>query len=148
MFRRYEKDDIKNIVNLEKETLHSTLDYSFYENDLANDFAYHFVLIENEFIGFVSSVFDGEIAEILNFCVEPKYQGMGYGYKILDSYLKHIFSLGGNSVVLEVRSSNVKAFELYKKCGFRVIRIRKAYYSNGEDALYMMVDLGELYGKN
>lgn len=137
MLRRYNELDIDNIVKLEEEVLHSSLGFDYYFNDLNNSLAYHYVLDNNGFKGFISSVFDGDIAEILNLGIVPLFQGNGYGYMMLNDYIHMIKDMGGNSVVLEVRSSNNKAISLYEKCGFKTIRIRKNYYSNGEDALYM-----------
>ena len=41
------------------------------------------------------------------------------------------------SLTLEVRESNVKAINLYKKFGLKEVAVRKAYYNNGENALLM-----------
>ena len=38
--------------------------------------------------------------------------------------------------MLEVRQSNFKAINLYEKCGFKVIYVRKNYYKD-ENALIM-----------
>ena len=137
MLRKYNELDIENIVKLEEEVIHSSLGYDFYKSDLSNPFAYHYVLEDNGFKGFISSVFDGDIAEVLNLGICVCYQGNGYGYKMLSCFTQFIKDMGGSSIVLEVRSSNNRAILLYEKCGFKTIRIRKKYYSNGEDALYM-----------
>ena len=45
-------------------------------------------------------------------------------------------------ITLEVRLSNEIGINLYKSLGFIKGTIRKKYYSNGEDALLMVLDLG------
>lgn len=137
MLRKYNVNDINNIISLEERVLHSSLGYEHYKEDLNNRLAFHYVLENENFIGFISSIFDGEIAEVLNLGIEPLFQGNGYGYKLISKYIDEIKLLGANSIVLEVRSSNVKAISLYEKVGFKTIRIRKKYYSNCEDALFM-----------
>ena len=137
MFRRYKENDIRNIINLEEKVLHSSLGYDYYHTDLNNNLAYHYVLENDVFIGFISSIFDGEVAEILNLGIDPVYQGLGYGSSLMENYITSIKELGCYSIVLEVRSSNEKAISLYKKFGFKTIRIRKNYYSDGEDELFM-----------
>lgn len=134
MLRKYNEFDINYIVDLEQKVLHSSLGYDYYFNDLNNPLAYHYILDE---VGFISSIFDGDIAEVLNFGVDPLFQGKGFGKEIITEYINIMILLGAKSIVLEVRSSNVKAISLYKKVGFDTIRIRKKYYSNGEDALFM-----------
>jgi ribosomal-protein-alanine N-acetyltransferase len=43
---------------------------------------------------------------------------------------------------LEVRRSNQAALALYHDLGFQQTRVRKAYYSGGEDAVEMRHSLG------
>lgn len=135
MIRKYNKEDIKRIVELEKDNLLSSLETSYYLNDLNNPFAYHYVILENNYIiGFVSSIYDGFSLEILNIVIDKKYQSKGYGKKLLCYVLDEIMP---NNVVLEVRESNIKAINFYKKLNFKEIRIRKNYYSNNENAIVM-----------
>ena len=48
---------------------------------------------------------------------------------------------GVTSITLEVRVSNVAAIKLYENNGFEKKLVKKGYYSDGEDAYFMM--LGE-----
>ena len=135
MLRKYELRDVEVIVDIENKTLHNSLGIDFYSRDLENPLANHYVYeLDNKVIGFVSSYFDGEIIEILNFCIDPLYQSKGIGTKLMNDFFNQV---KGVSAILEVRSSNIKAIGLYQKFGFKTIRIRKEYYSNGEDALFM-----------
>ena len=135
MLRKYELRDVEVIVDIENKTLHNSLGVDFYTRDLINPLANHYVYeFENKVIGFVSSYFDGEIIEILNYCIDPEYQSKGFGTKLMEEFFKCQNAI---SAILEVRSSNVKAIGLYQKFDFKTIRIRKEYYSNGEDALFM-----------
>ena len=42
------------------------------------------------------------------------------------------------SITLEVRVSNISAQKLYESLGFKKILIKNNYYSDGEDAFFMM----------
>lgn len=138
MIRRYQKEDIKRIVELEKECLESSLEENYYLDDLNNPLARHYVYIQNErIIGFISTVFDGFSLEILNFVIDPKVQSLGYGTQLFVTVLDELVPLGLNNVSLEVRASNTKAIHLYEKLGFKIIRVRKEYYKNQEDAYFM-----------
>ncbi|MDE7095186.1 MAG: ribosomal protein S18-alanine N-acetyltransferase, partial [Anaeroplasmataceae bacterium] len=129
MIRKYEKEDIKRIVELEKSHLESSLEESFYLNDLANPLARHYVYeVDSKIIGFVSSVFDGSSLEILNIVIDKAYQSKGYGTQLLVTLLDELVPSGLNNVSLEVRESNKKAIHVYEKLGFKAIRIRKEYY--------------------
>ena len=135
MLRPYKLEDVNRIVEIENNTLNHSLGIDFYTNDLNNPIARHFVYeIDNEIVGFISSYFDGEIIEVLNFCVDTMFQSKGFGNKLLNDFFNQFDVL---SSILEVRSSNARAIHVYEKNGFKTIRIRKQYYSNGEDALFM-----------
>ena len=137
MLRPYIEADISKIVELEIKTLKTTLGIDHYLNDLLNPFAKHYVYEDGGiFIGFISTVFDGEVLEVLNFAVDPLYQSKGYGTRIFESLIEKIGE-SLKSIILEVRESNTKAIGLYSKFGFKTIRIRRGYYSNGEDAFFM-----------
>lgn len=138
MLRKYQQEDIKAIVELEHMHLDSSLEASYYEADLKNPLAYHYVWEEQgKIIGFISSVFDGVSLEILNFVVHRSFQSMGYGTKIFSTLLDELVLKDLNQVSLEVKESNLKAIFFYQKFGFKEIRVRKAYYPNHENALVL-----------
>ena len=81
---------------------------------------------------------------IFKIAVTPARRGHG----IATWFLNHCFTMGVqqgvNSVYLEVRPSNIPAFELYEKLGFKEIGRRPNYYADSkEDALVMMKDLAK-----
>lgn len=138
MIRQLQVNDIDNVILLEQESLGTTLGKSMLENMIGNDFVKAYVYeIDNKIIGYISVTFDGEILEIMNFCVSKEYRRK----KIASSLLNHIFTtyrqIGMKSAILEVRRSNLAALCLYEKYGFLKILVRKQYYSNLEDALVL-----------
>jgi ribosomal-protein-alanine N-acetyltransferase len=71
-----------------------------------------------------------------NVAVSRKWQRLGIGSYIMDRLAEHF---GETEIFyLEVRESNHAAINLYKKHGFKILYIRKSYYSNGENALVMV----------
>lgn len=92
---------------------------------------------QDEVIGFGILMLAGEESHILNLAVAKKYQGQGYGRKMLEHLLKEARIAKANSIFLEVRSSNDPALSLYKNLGFKPIGMRKDYYQTAlgrEDA--------------
>lgn len=140
MIRKYNKEDILNIISLENKVLHTSLGDSLYL-DLENPFARHYVYIQdNKLIGYISSIFDGEMISIENFCVDNDCQNKGIGSSLLNELLKDCYNENPNEIIgaiLEVRKSNSRAIHVYEKLGFKTIHIRKNYYSDNEDALVM-----------
>lgn len=138
MLRRYNINDIDSIVKLEEATIGSSLGTEMLISNINNEMNHYYVYeLDNNVIGYISIVFDGYIAEVLNFCVDKDYQNQKIGTKILEEVTKIYNSLKCESIILEVRESNSRAIHVYEKQGFKKISIRKNYYTNGENALVL-----------
>lgn len=81
-----------------------------------------------DLVGFsvIMSVVDE--AHLLNIGVGKRYQGQGYGARLLRHAMECARLGGAHMLFLEVRPSNDKAVELYRHFGFRQIGLRKGYY--------------------
>lgn len=91
---------------------------------------YTFLIYENnhELFGYgIMSCADGE-CHILNLCIQPSYQGIGWGKSLLNYLLNTARKKKSRVVFLEVRASNARAFTLYHRLGFNEIAKRKDYY--------------------
>jgi [ribosomal protein S18]-alanine N-acetyltransferase len=82
---------------------------------------------------------------LLNLSIAPSWQGLGHGRALLAQVTERHFLNGMESVLLEVRPSNVAARALYEKFGFIRIGVRRGYYpgleQGREDALVMRLPL-------
>lgn len=91
----------------------------------------------------VMSVAAGE-AHLLNLCVHPNAQRLGYGRRLLNALMVRAADAGADKIFLEVRPSNGVALRLYDSVGFEQIGMRPAYYQaeNGrEDAVILAATL-------
>jgi len=79
--------------------------------------------------------------QLLNICVNPRFQGEGLGHKWMEFLTEYAKQYDVNSIILEVRASNKIAKRLYRKYDFEDIGLRKNYYpldqNRREDALVM-----------
>ena len=74
--------------------------------------------------------------------VKKEYQRKHIASYLLDFLFNIAKKKNVVSIFLEVRTSNIKAQNLYRKYGFEIINIRKKYYKdNLEDAFIMKKDL-------
>lgn len=94
--------------------------------------------IGGDLVGFsvVMSVLDE--AHLLNIGVCKRYQGQGYGARLLRHAMENARLNHASKLFLEVRPSNERAVELYRHFGFHQIGLRKGYYPatiGREDAL-------------
>lgn len=74
---------------------------------------------------------------IYSIAVHPENRGMGLGQVLLDQALEIAEKNEIRIITLEVNVCNNAAIILYKKNGFEPISIKKNYYHDGADALYM-----------
>ena len=86
----------------------------------------------------------GEV-HLLNITVAPAYQRQGWARVMLDALAVWARGQQAQTLWLEVRLSNSRAYEVYCAQGFKRVGMRKAYYPNGsqpqEDAIVMSLAL-------
>jgi ribosomal-protein-alanine N-acetyltransferase len=70
--------------------------------------------------------------------VHPDWRRRGLGELLLLSLVDRGLELGVRRATLEVRASNLAAQALYRKYGFETLSMQKAYYSDNNEAAYIM----------
>lgn len=96
---------------------------------------------ENEVIGFIDFWITFDSATICQIAVKKEYQNQGVATMLLN---KSFEILKKNDVLfytLEVREHNESAYKLYVSLGFKKVVLKERYYSNGDNAIYMMKGL-------
>ncbi len=89
----------------------------------------------NKVIGYVIFWQVGEDAQINNIAIHPDFRRLGIGETVLRHVIDLVRLRGGRLITLEVRPSNTAALNLYRKLGFKMLGVRKGYYTNpAEDA--------------
>jgi ribosomal-protein-alanine N-acetyltransferase len=78
-------------------------------------------------------------SHIANFCIHPNQRGRGLGGILLRHMIDHARRIGVSIVELEVNTTNINAYNLYVKHGFRKIYTLERYYSETEDAYLMQL---------
>lgn len=120
-------EEYKNVYNKCFYDMRKFLDiqpYCFYSSidELGDKKEKIFILKENdELIGSVAIV-DGEIDDLI---VNPKYQGKGYGKKILLYAINKMQSLKVEKITLHVAKWNEKAVRIYENNGFKCVKTMK-----------------------
>jgi ribosomal-protein-alanine N-acetyltransferase len=81
-------------------------------------------------------------AHISTIAVHPTYRGRGWGEILLAGMVRRSITLQAELVVLEVRVSNTRAQNLYRKYEFEKAGVKPRYYrNNDEDAYDMRLDI-------
>jgi ribosomal-protein-alanine N-acetyltransferase len=114
---------------------------------LAAGYAAWVCRIGGELIGYTIVMLAVDEAHLLNVSVAEKWQGAGFGARLLRHAMHAARRLGARTLLLEVRPSNARALDLYRHFGFVRIGVRKDYYpaaGGREDALVLQRQLDEV----
>ena len=129
-------DYIEQIFNLEKNIFkNSAFSKESTENLVKadNSFIYAY-LVDEKVCGYLMVLDSIDVYEILAIATVEEYRNKGIAQELLDK-------IKTKDIFLEVRESNKKAINFYKKNNFKQISIRKGYYSDPtEDAIIMKME--------
>jgi len=144
-FRPAVVEDLNQILAIEREAYKSAWTYEGFLSEIEKPYAQFLVLTDDEsdsvILGYVIFWVIDHQGRILNIAVNPKFRKKGFGDKILRFVTNQSLSEGAESIELEVRVSNEPAIQLYQKLGYFVEYLRKRFYSDGEDAYLMRLNL-------
>ena len=146
--RPMEENDIDVVLYLENTCFVAPwglkdLMYELNDNPVSNLW-----VIENsrkQVLGFVDYWITFDSATICQICVNPLFRKNGLGSQLLQEAIKDCRANKVRNITLEVREKNLSAISLYEKFNFKRVMIKEHYYTNGDNAIYMIRDLeGEL----
>ena len=138
MIKNFDFIHIPEAVHIEELCFSDPWSERAFEDSLKNSYS-HFKVWEEEkvmgYIGFYALSGEGSIT---NVAVHPDFRGKGIGEALVKEVIKAGKELDLDYITLEVRMSNTPAKNLYLKCGFQEMGIRKNFYSKPrEDAIIM-----------
>ncbi|RXZ81498.1 ribosomal-protein-alanine N-acetyltransferase [Paenibacillaceae bacterium] len=144
VFRAMQLGDIPSVFRIEQEAFTSPWSEEAFHSELtSNHFARYMVMVhDREIIGYGGMWTIMDEAHITNIAVRSDYRGLGLGERLLREVQRTAVFFGMSRMTLEVRVSNERAQNLYRKLGFEPSGLRPQYYSdNNEDALIMWAEL-------
>ena len=126
--REMTHDDLAMVSDIERRSYEFPWSHGVFRDCLLAGYQSLVLVRDDAVAGYsVLSVAAGE-AHILNICVDPEFRSYGYGEKLLDEMLFRARAASVRQVFLEVRPSNERALQLYRKKGFHQVANRPAYY--------------------
>lgn len=138
------EEDLSQLVEIEKRCHRAPWTRDHFLAELQKDFARLYVLTDDETDTTVHAYICFWLLDecsIQNVVVDLSSRGMGYGEKLVRQAVNEALKKALPKVRLEVRKSNDPAVQLYQKVGFTICRVQKSFYSDGEDAYVMELDL-------
>jgi ribosomal-protein-alanine N-acetyltransferase len=138
-------DDLNRVLAVEKKVHAAPWTLEHFVQELETRHSQFWVLTDDEtdekIMGYIVFWVLENQAQILNVAVDFEYRGLGLGERLVREAVNKSMRLGLKKVTLEVRSSNTGAQGLYDKVGFHTTHIRKGFYSDGQDAKCLELDL-------
>jgi ribosomal-protein-alanine N-acetyltransferase len=137
-----EERDLPSVLEIEKVSFPNPWHESTFKGEIQHrPISYPLVVVHmtlNKVIGYIIFWVIGEEVQINNIAVHPDFRRLGIGEQVLRQVIEQVKWGGANFVTLEVRPSNIGALLLYKKIGFKMLGVRKNYYTNpSEDAFVL-----------
>jgi len=137
-FRRMTLADIKWVMKVEREVYQFPWTDKIFNDCIRVGYYCWLALQQQNIVGHaVISVTAGE-SHMLNLSIAREHQRKGYGRQFIEFLIDEARERNAQTMLLEVRPSNVAAISCYNSAGFNEIGCRKDYYpaSEGrEDAL-------------
>lgn len=130
---------VEGVFEVSKLSLKETWNKESIEKELSNKLAKYLVALDGDnVVGFVGMWIVFDEGDITNIAVHPDYRKQGIGNLLMNNLISLCKENKINSLTLEVRESNIKAQNLYKKHEFKEEGLRKNFYDNPkENALIM-----------
>jgi ribosomal-protein-alanine N-acetyltransferase len=132
--------DLKAVAQIEKSAYDYPWSHGIFRDCLLAGYYSLVIEVGGAVVGYgIMSIAAAE-GHILNLCVHPGSQRLGYGRCLLTALLLKAQQTQTSRVFLEVRPSNTAALGLYESSGFERIGVRPDYYQadfGREDAVVL-----------
>ena len=94
-------------------------------------------------VGFIDYWITFDSATIAQICINPLFRRRGLGKELLTEAIKDCRAHRVRNITLEVREHNDSAIKLYESFNFKRALVKLNYYTNGDNAIYMIKEMGE-----
>jgi len=143
-------DDINSVIDINMSELPEHYPRSFFE-ELLEKWGKAFYVAEDpsgSVVGYIMTRvelkpgffkhFIARSGHVVSIAVRRDHRRLGLGYALMAYAMKSMHEdYKCNETYLEVRVSNKPAISLYEKLGYRVVKVERSYYLDGEDAYVM-----------
>jgi len=139
--REMQEQDIPEILEIERMSFTTPWSETAFFNEIHKHYSIKRVaVLEGYIIGYTIANYIISEGHILNLAVHPDFRRRGIATVLVEEVLNGLREKGCKFSFLEVRASNIGAKKFYERFGFRVVGVRRNYYTfPNEDAFIMML---------
>ncbi|MDH5448134.1 MAG: ribosomal protein S18-alanine N-acetyltransferase [Candidatus Bathyarchaeota archaeon] len=147
--RPFKPGDLEKVVSINRVCLPENYSHYFFM-DIYERYSATFIVAEQEqnIVGYIMCRIETGFSSfglfgipkkghVVSVAVLPGHQHKGIGSALMKEAMKNMRLYRAKECYLEVRVSNVPAVNMYKKLGFQVVRTKRGYYADEEDAYVM-----------
>jgi len=137
--RRFRPADLQQIIPIENATfpVDAFPEPQFRRLASAHPDEFFVAEISGAVVGYVAGSVTGDYGTLESVAVDHRLRGRGIGTVLIGRLLDQFQHIGIRRCVLQVRTTNALAIDLYKRLGFHIVGSLAAYYADGADALLM-----------
>ncbi|MGB9727860.1 MAG: ribosomal protein S18-alanine N-acetyltransferase [Nitrososphaeria archaeon] len=137
--REYDEHDLDSILDVEDASFKFPYSKEIFTELLRQKSTRMLVAedIEGQIIGYILYSIKSGKCLLISIAVLPEYRRSGVGSMLMQTLLKEVY---GNvrQVELQVGCKNFDAIKFYLKFNFKIVGVIPKYYSDGEDAYFMV----------
>jgi [ribosomal protein S18]-alanine N-acetyltransferase len=140
LIREMQVSDIPDVLQIEYMSFTTPWSKNAFLNEINKLYSLTKVaVLGNNIIGYICVNHIMDEGHILNLAVHPDFRRRSIATKLFEDALNELNGIDCRYLYLEVRVSNLEARKFYEHLGFRVMGVRKDYYTYPiEDAVTMM----------
>ena len=143
--RAIQPGDIRALAAAEVECFDDAWPESYVASELFAPARFHRVLVDpsGRLTAYLFTAWQYLDLHVLKVAALPPFRRFGLATKLMLVAEEHAREMGGETLTLEVRVSNIAAIGLYEFLGYERKGVRPGYYADDSDALVMMKRVGE-----
>ena len=143
MIELLKEDDLDQVLEIESDSFANPWSKKNFLSEIANnDLSEIYVdIVDGKVVAYGDLWYMFENCDLTKIAVRRSERKKGYGRKMMKHLIAAARRRGCEFMHLEVNVNNKEALGLYESDGFEVVRTRKRYYENGDDAYDMIRSL-------
>lgn len=138
-FDKIKLKDIPELLRIENMCFSEPWSENTFKNTIGNENTYFICArYESKLLGYIGMYWVLDEGYVYNLAVDKDFRGLKIATNLINELFKYSESIGLKFLSLEVRRSNEIAKCLYQKLGFKLLGVRKNFYTSPlEDAIIM-----------
>jgi len=97
--------------------------------------------VDNELVSYIFVNWFENSADLLKIATKSEFRNKGFAKELFYKTLEILKKYEVTNIFLEVATINENALNFYKSLGFEILRERKNYYKNGDNAFDMVLKI-------